>query len=108
MKKKYFESKIKGIDWKFHSQTNSAYVRKHGSDSGAITYTNDREVFFNLSHFSPGIVRHEVFHCYVASSGTNSAGLNPGQMEELCADIYENHGPEMDLLVDKLLEFLLR
>lgn len=106
--KRVFKQLIKGIEWEFHSLSNASYVRRHGNDSGAITYTNDHDVFFNSSHFSPGIVRHEVFHTYIASSGTNSASLTSDQMEELCAEIYQSHGPEMDLLVDKILEFFLR
>jgi hypothetical protein len=29
-------------------------------------------------------------------------------MEEICAEIYESFGPEMDLLVDKILEHFLK
>lgn len=107
-KKKFVEYKIKGIDWKFFFESNASYVRAHGNDSGAISYYEDFEVHFNLACLSPGKVRHEVMHVYVASSGTNSASLDKDQMEELCAEIYESHGPDMDVLTDKLLQFGMR
>ena len=100
--------KIKGIEWAIFAQTPSAYKRKHGSDSHAITYTKDREIFFNISTLAPDYVRHEVFHAYIASSSTNSSSLTADQVEELAAELYGEHGPEMDLAVDQILNFFLR
>lgn len=100
--------KIKGIEWSIFAQTPAAYKRKHGSDSHAITYTKDREIFFNLSTLAPNYLRHEVLHAYVASSSTNSSSLTADQMEELAAELYGDHGPEMDLAVDQILNFFLR
>lgn len=108
MKKKKFSYNIKGIEWDFYTQTSRSYVRDHGKDSGAITYLHDKEVYFNLSQFVPGTVRHELMHVYVQSSGINSASLTADQMEELCAEIFEIHGPEMTLLTDKILEHFLK
>lgn len=108
MKRKPFKANIKGIDWEFHLQTSRSYVRDHGKDSGAITYLGDKDVYFNQDQLTPGVVRHEMLHVFVASSGINSASLTTDQMEELCCELYENHGPEMDLLVDKILESFLK
>lgn len=100
--------KIKGIEWAIFAQTPAAYKRKHGSDSHAITYTKDREIFFNLSTLAPDYVRHEVFHAFIASSSINSSFLSNEQFEEVCAEVYGGHGPEMDLVVDQILNFFLR
>lgn len=109
MKKKApLKEKIKGYEWTFHAQTNTAYIRKHGSDSHAITYPLDREVYFNLSSMAPEYIRHEIFHAYVASSNTNSSDLDKDQTEELCAELYGDHAPEMDLLVDKILNYFAK
>ena len=108
MKKKPYKANIKGIDWEFHLQTVRAYVRDHGKDSGAITYLGDKDVYFSDSQLSPGTIRHELLHVYVASSGTNSSDLDASQMEELCAEILELHGPEIMLLTDKILEHFLK
>ncbi len=107
-KAKVFSVKIKGLEWKFYAQSASSYVRKHGKDSHAITYTKDREVFFNINTLAPEYVRHELFHAYVASCSINSSSLDAEQMEEVAAEIYGEHGPEMDLLVDQVLNFFLR
>jgi hypothetical protein len=105
---KVFNAKIKGHDWKFYAQSSSTYNRKHGTDSHAITYTKDREIYFKISELSPDYVRHEVFHAYIASCSTNSSQLTKDQMEELCAELFGEHGAEMNLLVDQILNFFLR
>lgn len=107
-KKKKYTATIKGVSWDFFCQPQLTYTRSHGKDSDAITYPHDKEVYFNKARFLPGAVRHEVFHVYVASSGINSANLTVDQMEEVGAELYEHHGPEMDVLVDKLLDFFMR
>lgn len=105
-RKKHFTATIKGHEWKFFIQTKAAYARKHGTDSEGVTYPREREVYFNAPFFAPAIVRHELVHCYVGSSSTSSSNLTADQVEELCASIYEEHGPEMDLLADKIFNFL--
>jgi hypothetical protein len=108
MANKAFKHSVKGIEWEFFSQTSNAYVRMHGKDSAGITYPGDREVYFNKKYFTPDYVRHEIMHVFVASTSTSSMLKNADDAEELCAQVYGEHGPEMDLLVDKLLEFFLR
>jgi hypothetical protein len=108
MKRKPYTANIKGYNWNFYAESGATYARKHGNDSNAIAYFKDREVFFNLPSVNPINVRHEIMHCYVSSSSTNSSYLTRDQMEELCAEMYGEHGPEMDLLVDKLLEHFLK
>jgi hypothetical protein len=100
--------KIKGIEWAIYAQTPAAYKRKHGSDSHAITYPKDREIYFNISTLAPDYVRHEVFHAYISSSSTNSSSLTADQMEELAAELYGEHEPDMNLAVDQILNFFLR
>ena len=100
--------KIKGIEWAIYAQTPAAYKRKHGSDSHAITYPRDREIYFNKETLAPDYVRHELLHAYVSSSSTNSSSLTTDQMEELCAEMIGEHGPELFLFVDQILNFFLR
>lgn len=107
-KKKYFTHTIKDHEWKFYYQSNAAYIRAHGKDSGAITYPADGEVYFNSSSFTPSNVRHEIMHVYVESSSTVSSALTADQTEELCAQLYGDHGAEMDLLANKIMEFFLK
>ena len=107
-KKPPLKEKIKGYEWTFYAQSNATYIRNHGSDSHAITYTHDREIYLNIGSLAPDFVRHEVFHAYVASCSTNSSSLDKDQMEELCAEVYGDHGPEMDMLVDKIINYYLR
>lgn len=107
-KKKKYTANIKGVNWDFYCIPQSSYIRAHGKDSDAVTYPHDKECYFNKARFLPGAVRHEIFHIYVASSGINSANLTVDQMEELGAELYEQHGPSMDVLVDNILDFFMR
>ena len=109
MKKiKTYTVKIKGVDWKISAQATSTYHRQHGRDSHAITYTKDHHIYFKLSELSPEYIRHELMHAYVMCCSINSSDLTADQMEEVCAEIYGEHGAEMGLIVDQILNFFLR
>lgn len=107
-KKKSLKINIKGLEWTVVGQTASAYTRAHGRDSAAITYLQDRVMYFNLSHFNSEFVRHELGHAYAASCGTTSSSLSADQVEELMCEIIGEHGPELIVLADKIVNFLLK
>lgn len=96
---------IKGIEWTIYAEKNATYTRKHGSDSEAITYTKDRIIYFNLNHFNPNPITHEIFHAYIASCGTNSSSLTTDQMEELACEIVAEHICDIQVIVKKILEY---
>lgn len=108
MSKRNITVEALGLNWTVYLQSSDAYKKKHGSDSDAITYPADLEVFFNKSSFTPDVVRHEVLHMFVASSNSGSSGLSADQMEELCAELYGQHGPKMDLVTDQIISFFSR
>lgn len=106
--KKFVTRNIKGAEWHFYLESSSVYRRKHGSDSGAIVYIKEREVFFNKAEFDTNAVRHEIFHIYVAESNTNSSpDFTKDDMEDLGAEIMGEHGAlivqEADFIHNKLL-----
>jgi hypothetical protein len=47
-------------------------------------------------------------HAYVMCCSINSSSLTADQMEEVCAEIFGEHGAEMYLMVDQILNFFLR
>lgn len=107
-RKKFVSRNIKGSEWHFYLESHSTYIRKHGSDSGAITYIKEREVYFNKSEFDTNCVRHELFHIYIAESNTNSSpDFTKDDMEDLAAEIIGEFGPlivyESDFIYNKLL-----
>ena len=106
--KKNLTLNILGTDWTFYLQPYATYKKEHGGDSEAVTYPSDLEVFFNKNYFTPATVRHELIHVFVASSGSNSSSLDRDQMEELCAELYGEHGPKMDLAADQIISFFSR
>lgn len=106
--KKFVIRNIKGSEWHFYLESPSVYKRKHGSDSAAIVYLKEREVFFNRAEFDTDAVRHELFHIYVAESNTKSSpDFTKDDMEDLGAEIMGEHGPsiiqEADFIHNKLL-----
>lgn len=107
-KKHGYKANIKGIEWHFYLQSSAAYIRQHGKDSEAITYTHEREVYFDKSLLNPVGVRHELLHVFVSSSNTSSSGLKPDQVEELCAEIFAEHGIAMIELADNIINFFLK
>lgn len=111
--KKFVTRTIKGAEWHFYLESQTVYKRKHGSDSDAITYIKEREVFFNRPGFDTNVVRHELFHIYVAESNTNSSpDFTKDDMEDLGAEIMGEHGPlivqEADFIHNKLLVLNLK
>jgi hypothetical protein len=107
-KAKVYERKIKDITWRFYMQTQRAYVRDHGNDSDAVTYPHDRECYFNKPRFLPSVIRHELIHIYAASASVSSANQDADQREETIAELYECHGPEMQIIEDEILDFFMR
>lgn len=106
--KKFVRRNIKGAEWHFYLESPSVYKRKHGSDSDAITYPKEREVYFNKAEFDTNAVRHEIFHIYVAESNTNSSpDFTKDDMEDLGAEIVGEYGPlivqDADFIHNKLL-----
>jgi hypothetical protein len=105
---KHIVLKIKGVDWKVFIQSPAAYRRMHGNDSSAISYPEDRELYFKKDHIKFGTVCHELLHSYVASSGTTSANITADQMEEHICELLEDH--IFDLLNDakKVMDFIAK
>jgi hypothetical protein len=105
---KFVSRTIKGSEWHFYLESGSTYKRKHGSDSDAITYVKEREVYFNRPGFDTNAVRHELFHIYISESNTNSSpDFTKDDMEDLGAEIVGEFGPlivqEADFIHNKLL-----
>ena len=105
---KFVSRIIKGSEWHFYLESGSTYKRKHGSDSDAITYVKEREVYFNRPGFDTSAVRHELFHIYISESNTNSSpDFTKDDMEDLGAEIVGEFGPlivqEADFIHNKLL-----
>lgn len=106
--KKSLKILIKGVEWTVYVQPNLSYIRQHGNDSGAITYINDKDIFFNSDHVNTGYIRHELTHAFVASSGINSSSLDQDQFEELFCEIVEEHYHDIGSLTDKIINFILK
>jgi hypothetical protein len=107
-KNKHLTLKVKGIEWKVFIQTPAAYKRKHGNDSDAITYPDDKELHFKKDHVRFGTCLHEVWHLFIACSGINSASLTVDQFEEVSAEILEEHYFDIGDTAKKIMDFIAK
>lgn len=99
--------KIKDIEWKFIFFTDRGYERKFGKDdSYAITFFKEREVYFNIKYASPSIIRHELIHVLLASTCTDSATLSGAKVEEVLAEIMEEHFVDFIFYMMELIFFV--
>ena len=107
MKNKLLKVEIKDINWTFTLMDNATYNNKHGKDSQGITASELLEVDFNKKYFTLALVRHELLHAYKASCCLNStAEITAEDVEEICAEIYEYHGPAMDIKAKEIFDGL--
>jgi hypothetical protein len=65
------------------------------------------DVYFSKKWFSLKLVRHELFHAYIASCcicSTNN--IDSDDMEEICAEVYEFHADTLNRKVEEIWERL--
>lgn len=100
---------IKGKQWRVYIQTHTAYKRKHGKDSYAIVYPEDREIWFDKSNLKLSLIRHEVFHSFQWSTDTeHTAELSVSDTEEISCTIYGNNSKEIENVVDQIVDYALK
>ena len=104
---------IKGRDWKFVVIADKTFDKKFnaipGDDDGcAITLNDDKTVFIKKSSIHLPVIRHEIMHILVFSSLVESSSLTALQMEELCCEIVGEHGQELNLWAEKVMNFFTR
>lgn len=106
-RKKHLSIQIKGIEWKVYFQQDSTFQKSHG-DCEAITYPDDREMYFNMRNFYSGYVAHELVHSFVASTNTEHSSLDKDQAEELICALYQHHHLEFNKLIFEIVDFVLK
>jgi hypothetical protein len=106
---KYLEQTLKGVKWKIYLQTHAAYVRKHGKDSKCIVYPDDKEMYLDKSELRASLIRHEVFHAFIASTDTeNSSKMTADDMEELACTVYGNNSHAIEKVTDAIIDFIFK
>jgi hypothetical protein len=106
---KFLEQSIKGVKWKIFVQTHAVYIRKHGKDSKAVVYPDDKEMYFDKSELRTAIIRHEVFHAFMCSTDTeNSSKMDSDDVEELACTVYGNNAHSLEKVTDSIVDFILK
>lgn len=94
---------IKGEDWEIIYLNNGAFVKRFGSECGAITYLDKRKIYFNKQTINLGFIRHELLHALLAECNTESAHLNSAQIEEVCASIVQNYWNSINMWTEEII-----
>jgi hypothetical protein len=97
---------IKGNTWEIRFLTSPQYIKRFGSDSDAITVPFHKKICFQKSIITPGSIRHELLHAIFAECNTESATLDPTQVEEVCASILEKHWNDINQWTELILNKL--
>jgi hypothetical protein len=101
---------IKGRDWKFVLMPDKRFDKLYNpNDEGnaAMTVPAIYEVHFAKAHWDVATIRHELLHVLFSMSLTGSAGLEPDQVEETCAEIVAQHAIEIVFWADRITERFL-
>lgn len=90
--------KIKGKAWKVLFKYPKAFTKEHGACDMtlALTKPDDRKLLFRRDECDIKVVRHELAHAYYAESMTESADLDPGQVQEVYCSLIGEHLPEIE------------
>lgn len=87
-----FSIQVRGTRWKVILFSDLEYP--DGTESRAQCQTETREIHFKKSEIKESIVRHELLHAYIASAFLPE-DIDNFTLEEQCAEIFENFGPQM-------------
>ena len=96
---------IKGRDWRFILMTDRRFDRLHNpEDEGnmAMTIEGTYEVHFRKSDWSLPAIRHELLHVLYFASLVGSTDISRDDVQEICAEIVGEHGPEICLWADRI------
>lgn len=99
---------IKGQTWKIKLWPDAQYVKKFGSDSDAITFTDKRQIHFSKRGLNIGVVRHELMHAIFAEAHVESAHLNADQIEEVACSIVQYQWNILNNLTETIIDEFLK
>jgi hypothetical protein len=99
---------IKGSDWDIIVLNNTMFNKKFQQENCcAITIMEKRSIVFNKALINTGIIRHELMHAIIGESHTESAMLDPVQIEEVCASIVENQWHNINMWTEQIIDQLV-
>lgn len=95
---------ILGRKWTVAVLSGDLFKKRFEDEAAAFTLPESREIIICEDEFSLDTVRHEVWHSYYASLCVASATLSAEQVEEVSAELYALHGPEMDVMSRRIFK----
>lgn len=97
---------IGNAHWQFFAYPTAKYKREFGSDSEAICFPQDHQIYFRKPHITPETIMHELIHALIASSNTNSSALSSEQTEELICELIPAYYYELGLWTSQLFKIM--
>jgi len=96
--------KILGHQWIVHFHKEKDYRKAFGDDSLGICETLDKEIHLRIKKLKAEVVVHELVHAYMEELCTTPAGLEPGQGEEVAADLFAKYGRTLLSQSDQIIQ----
>jgi len=96
---------IKGAKWRYKAISLEQYVNLHGEKEWAHRDCETKTMTFCYGKMDLGLMRHEVFHCFMSECCLNSLPeCDPLVVEEIAAEVLQNHWDDIDLSAKKILK----
>lgn len=92
---KSVQVQIRGINFKCRLLKDADFEILHGNQADGSTGLLSKTIDFKASRLSMELVKHEIFHAYFYTSLTETALLEPLQVEECAAELFAYFGAEM-------------
>ncbi len=99
---------IRGKRWTINLQLDNEFEEQHGKETWAITYGEERTIYFRPSHIDLPTIIHELFHAYCKELFLNSANLDIDQHEEVIAEFLGDYLSELNRKANQLHKWINR
>lgn len=98
------EVNIRGKLWQVLLLDNQTFKKQHGKNNAGITVFPERRIILNKLHFSPLLIKHELFHAFQFESCLEASDLTPIQVEEHGCEVFAHFAEEILELTDRILK----
>lgn len=90
-------------NWKIITQSDKAFDNSHGEAHDAITYLNNKTIFFRKTKVLKNIVKHELAHVvYSYMIDPVDLSLDHDQAEEFVCEFLVKYGNYLETITDEL------
>ncbi len=97
---------IKGERWKIFIFEGDEYRSKFGDTTSGFTDVKRKQMFYCGEDLDLELVKHELWHAYATHLRLDAVKLEPGQLEEIFAEMFAKDGSRIIQQATELFEKL--